>query len=142
MAGYFVFDPGDRNIGFSTGEDLAVNTFLDILTDTLYYTDGSTIFEWEGKTNARKVYTWRSARHRFPKLVNLGAALVEAESYDNLEFRLYADEELKHTHIVRNADPFRLPGGYISNLYEVELVGTDVVTGVSIAENIFDLSAG
>ncbi len=143
MAGYIVFDPDNTAVGLTTGDDVALNVFLDILTDTLYYTDGSEIFEWEGSlTSAAKTFVWKSAKHRFPKLVNLGAAMVEADSYVSLTFKLYADGVLKHTQTVTDGEPFRLPGGYLSNIYQVELTGTDTVTGVSIAENIFDLAAG
>lgn len=143
MAGYIVFDPDNTAVGLTTGDDVALNVFLDILTDTLYYTDGSEIFEWEGSlTGALKTFVWKSAKHRFPRLVNLGAASVEAESYASLTFKLYADGTLKHTQTVTDGEPFRLPGGYLANIYQVELTGTDTVNGVSIAETIFDLAAG
>ena len=143
MAGYIVFDPENSAVGLTTGDDIALNVFLDILTDTLYYTDGSEIFEWEGDSaDTPKIFVWKSAKHRFPRLVNLGAALVEADSYSSLTFKLYADGVLKFTKIVTDGKPFRLPGGYLSNIYQVQLSGTDTVTGVSIAETIFDLAAG
>ena len=143
MAGHIVFDPDNAAVGLTTGDDVAVNVFLDILTDTLFYTDGSQVFEWEGTlTGALKTFVWKSAKHRFPRLVNLGAASVEADSYVSLTFKLYADGVLKFTKTVTDGDPFRLPGGYLSNIYQVQLSGTDTVTGVSIAETIFDLAAG
>ncbi len=143
MAGYIVFDPENQAVGLTTGDSVAVNVFLDILTDTLYYTDGSDIFEWEGSaTSALKTFIWKSAKHRFPRLVNLGAASVEAESYNSLTFKLYADGTLKFTKTVTDGEPFRLPGGYLANIYQVQLSGTDTVNGVSIAETIFDLAAG
>lgn len=143
MAGYIVFDPENSAVGLTTGDAVALNVFLDILTDTLYYTDGSEIFKWEGSDDSSlKTFVWKSAKHRFPKEVNLGAALVEAESYVSLTFRLFADGVLKHTQTVTDGEPFRLPGGYLSNIYQVELTGTDTVNGVSIAETIFDLAAG
>jgi hypothetical protein len=141
MAGFFVFDTEKPEVGFSTGDDLALNIFLDILTDTMYYTDGSTIFAWEGGST-NKEYTWKSGKLRFPREVNLGAALVEANTFVDVVFKLYADGTLKHTQTVTNGEPFRLPGGYLSNIYEIELIGTDVVTGVAIAETVFDLAAG
>lgn len=141
MAGYFVFDPNNEGIGFSTGDVLAVNVFLDILTDTLYLTDGASITAWEGGLT-KQTYTWKSGKIRFAREVNLGAAIVEADSYDDVVFKLYADGTLKHTETVADGDPFRLPGGYLSNIYSVQVVGTDVVTGISIAENIFELSEG
>jgi hypothetical protein len=142
MAGYIVFST-DPDIGFSTGDDLAVNVYLDILTDTLYYTDGAAIYEWEGGST-NMTYTWKSGKIRFPNPVNLGAALVEAESYAALTFKLYADISgtmtLKKTQTVANGEPFRLPGGYLSGIYEIELTGTDIVNAVHVAENVFELA--
>ncbi len=142
MAGYIVFDPENSAVGLSTGAAVAVGVYLDVLTDTLYYTDGSEIFTWEGATSDLLTFTWKSAKHRFPKLVNLGAAMVEAESYAALTFKLYADGVLKLTKTVTDGKPFRLPGGYLANIYQVQLSGTDTVNGVSIAETVFDLAAG
>lgn len=141
MAGYFVFDPDNPETGFSTGDTLALNVFLDILTDTLYYTDGSDIFAWEGGTT-NKSYTWRSQKLRFQKPINLGAALVEAETYADITFKLYANGVLKHTETVLDDEPFRLPGGYLENIYEIEVTGVDVINGISVGETIFELAAG
>lgn len=140
MAGYFVFDSNNPEIGLSTGDEFALNSFLDILTDTLYYTDGSSIFAWEGGA-ASKSYTWKSGKLRLQYPMNLGGAVVEAETYVDVVFKLYADGVLKHTETVVDGEPFRLPGGYLSNIYSVELTGTDVVSRVAIAESMFDLRA-
>jgi len=145
MPGYIVFSPDDPTIGLSTGDDIAVNVFLDILTDTLYYTDGAAIYEWEGGST-NKEYTWKSGQLRLPYPTNLGAALVEAETYVDVVFKLYAKIEdamvLKHTETVADGEPFRLPGGFSSNIFEIELVGSDVVSGVAIGETVFDLAEG
>jgi len=87
-------------------------------------------------------YTWRSGQVRMSKKVNLGAAMVEAKTYVSLIFKLYADGVLITSVAVTDDEPFRLPGGYISNLYEIEIISTDIVEGVSLAQNIFDLAAG
>jgi len=142
MPGLIIFDPRRDEVGFSTGDELAAGTYLDIEEDKLYFTDTINIYEWEGNTGTNQTYTWRSGKIRLPKKVNLGAALVEADSYASLVFRLFADGTLMKSVTVTDGEPFRLPGGYLSNIYEIELVSTDVVTGVSAAENIFELARG
>lgn len=146
MPGLIVFDPDNDEVGLSTGDDLALNSFQDKRTDTLYFTDGLNIYEWGGDAVNRQEYTWRSGQIRLPSPVNLGAAIVEAPDYtgsgENITFRLYADGELKHTEVVADEEPFRLPGGYLSNLYEVEIVSTLPVTRLSVAESIFELLEG
>lgn len=145
MAGVFIFDPRNPDVGLSTATDIGVGVFLDILTDTLYYTDSTVIYEWQGGISD-KTYTWKSRKIRFPSPINMGAVLVEAESYANITFKLYADIDgtmtLKHTQTVASGEPFRVPGGYLSNIYQMEIIGVDVVNGVSISETIFDLKAG
>jgi hypothetical protein len=142
MAGYFVYAPGNQDIGFSKGDKYALNVHLDILTDTLYYTDGSSVYAWEdGVTNL--TYTWKSGKIRIEKEANMGAAIVQADSYADVVFKLWADISgtmtLKHTQTVASNEPFRLPGGYLSDTYQVQVVGTDVVTGIRVGESIFDL---
>ena len=146
MAGVIVIGPDDDNIGFTTGDELAVGVFHDIENDVLYFSDASSIFEWEGDSGNQQTYTWRSGQIRLPRPMNMGAAIVEADSYADVEFRLYANISgtmtLQSTVSPSDSEPFRLPGGYMSNLYEVQVSGTDVVTRISVAENIWDLAEG
>jgi hypothetical protein len=141
MAGFIVFNPDDESVGLSTGDDVALNVYLDIEADVLYYTDGSSIYEFDGGATL-KTYVWRSGKIRLPNKVNLGAAMVEADTFVDITFRLYADGVLKHTQVVADGEPFRLPGGYLSNIYEVEVEGVDEVAGISVAEHILELAAG
>ena len=48
---------------------------------------------------------------------------------------------MKHTQIVADDEPFRLPGGYLSSIYSVEIESTLPVTRFAVAENIFELAA-
>lgn len=146
MAGLIIFSPTDETIGFATGDELAINTYLDIENDTLYFVDGSRIYQWEGDSAAQQTYVWKSGKISMKNPINLGAAKVEAETYTDLVFKLYANIEgtmtLKHTQTVLDGEPFRLPGGYLSAVYEVELTGTDTVAELTAGENIWDLSDG
>lgn len=140
--GLIIFDPSDEAVGFSTGEDQAAGTFQDIKTDSLYFVDTVNIYAWEGNTALKQTYTWRSGKIRLNAKVNLGACLVEAETYVSTIFKLYADGILVTSLTILDGDPVRLPGGYLSNLYEIEIISQDKVSGVSAAQSIFELSAG
>lgn len=142
MPGVIVFDPNREGVGLSTGETQAAGTFLDIEDDALYFTDTVNIYKWEGNTALTQTYTWRSGKIRLSSKVNLGAVLVEAASYDFIIFKLYADGVLITSLQILDGDPVRLPGGYLSNIYEVEVTSTDNVNGISVAQNIFELAAG
>lgn len=67
-----------------------------------------------------------------------GSLLVGGEITDYaqrfLNFILYANGQQKYTEIVLNDQPFSLPSGYKSALYDVVISGNIPVYGVSIAE--------
>lgn len=142
MPGLIIFDPNRGEIGLSTNTELAAGVYLDIESDTLFFTDTINIYEWEGNPSLTQTYTWKSGKLRLAKEVNLGAVMVEADSYVSLVFNLYADGVLITSLGITDGEPARLPGGYLSNIYEVEVISTDTITGISVAENIFDLAAG
>lgn len=144
MSGLIIFDPADENIGLSVGDDEAIGTYLDIETATMYITDLNNIIEWEGAA-VNMTYTWKSGRIRTNRRVNMGAGIVEADSYSSVIFKLYAEINGVYTLVdsvgVNDDEPFRLPGGYLSNVFGVELVSSDRITSLAVAQNIFDLAS-
>lgn len=142
MPGVIIFNPSDNTVGLSTGDEQAAGVFLDIEEDVLYFTDTINIYEWEGNEALTQTFTWRSGKIRTANEINLGAVLVEADSYDSVIFNLYADGVQITSLVIADGEPVRLPGGYLSNIFEIEVISTDVVTGVSVAQNIFELAAG
>lgn len=144
MPGVVIFDPEDDNIGLSTGDDQAVGVHLDIETNSLYLTDLDNIIQWEGSAN-NMTYTWKSGQVRLPRPVNMGAAVVEADTYNNITFKLSALIDNIDTLItsipITSSEPVRLPGGYTSNIFTVELIGTDRVSTVAVGQSVFDLAS-
>jgi hypothetical protein len=55
-------------------------------------------------------------------------------------FKLYADGVLKHTQSVTSANPFRLPGGYHGQDFQVEVSTTGSIQGVALAHSMQELS--
>lgn len=143
MAGVIIISPDNEDAGISTGDELAVGVYADIENDILYFSDAQAVYEWEGHASNLQTFTWKSGKLRARRPINLGAAVVEADSYSSLTLKLYAEINnmmtLKHTQTVTSVQPFRLPDGYLSQIFEIELTGTDVVTSVRVGESIFDL---
>jgi hypothetical protein len=143
MGGVVIFDPNDENIGLSIGDDEAVGAHLDIEEGTLYLTDLTNIIEWEG-AGTNMTYTWKSGKIRMPRRVNMGAGIVEAESYNSVIFKLYAEVNGTYQLIdsvgVTDDEPFRLPGGYRSNVFGVQIESADRITSFAVAQNIFELA--
>ncbi len=143
--GVIIFDPNDRSVGFSTGDDQAAGVYLDIENDALYLSDLTNIIQWEGDAVNNMIYTWRSGKLRSPRPINMGAAMVDAESYVSVAFKLYAEVDGVSSIIasigVLDDEPFRLPGGYLSNVFEIELISTDRIVSVAVGQSVFDLAA-
>lgn len=146
MPGVIIFDPNDQNIGLSVGDDQANSVFLDIEEGKLYIADLSTIYEWEGDAATNMTYTWKSGKIRLPREVNMGAAMIEAESYDSITFKLFtvlAGVDTQITSVsVTSEVPFRLPGGHTGNVYWIEIISTDRISRVSVGQSVFDLAEG
>jgi hypothetical protein len=85
-------------------------------------------------------YQWRSGVFHLPSDVSMAAARVNASAYP-LTFKLYADGALKFTKTVASASVFRLPSGYRSRRYQVELSGTSNVREVGFATSVEELTS-
>lgn len=57
-------------------------------------------------------------------------------------FKLYANEKLVFTKNLSDSKPFRIPGGYLADTWEIEISGTDVtIHEVMLAETMAELAA-
>lgn len=144
MPGVIVFDPEDQNAGFSVGNDQAAGVYTDIENDAMYLSDLSNIYLWNGDTTTNQIAVWKSGKLRLDRAINLGAVLIDAESYDSVSFKLWAELEgsmsLITTVTIADNDPVRLPGGYTSSVYEIQITTTDRVYSIAIGESVFDLA--
>ena len=137
--GGFQFDPADGNQPFSMIEATAQAGYNDLVRDALYLNMGGTVRQWD-EGGAPYTYLWRSKIHEAPHQINFGWGQVIAGAYP-LTLRVYADGELKHSQVVSNREPFRLPSGYLADDWELELTGTNKVTAVYLAQGIDELKA-
>ena len=131
----FIFDPASED--FTDIDVYATAAFTDRLTDTLYLQVGNDIVAWNGGAT-KKTMTWRGKLNVLPVPVNMGVAQVFSGTYP-VTFKLYAEGVLKHTETVVGRSPFRMPGGYLADRYEVELSGANAITGFFVAETMQEL---
>lgn len=145
MPGVIIFDPDDENARFSVGNDQAAAVYTDIENDKMYLSDLSNILEWAGNSASKQTATWKSGHLRLQRPANMGAAVVQAESYNSVTFKLYAQIDgtmtLITSVVVGDNTPFRLPGGYTSALYQIEIITSDRIYSAAVGESIFDLSS-
>lgn len=134
----FLFDPSGELVFIDTAPTAGYN---EPLTDALYLQIGDFIERFDaGPTKIP--YQWHSKTFVTPRPVNFGVGRVRAASYTGLTFKIWGDGVLRHTQVVTSDMPFRLPAGYTSTAWEIEVSGTDDIYQVFAAEVILDLEAG
>lgn len=127
----FIFDL--RTGDFTDIDTYATAAYRDPVSDTLYLQIGDYICKWQGSTT-KKICTWKSPKFQLSRPANLAVGQVIANSYSNLTFKLYVDGALKMQGTVLNNKAFRLPSGYKSRFFEVEVTGTDDIQQINLAE--------
>lgn len=136
----FQFDPSDGNQPFSMLEAYALAGYNDLVRDALYLNVGGEIRQWD-EGGAPYTYTWRSRIHEAPYPTNFSWGQVLAETYP-VTLKVYADGVLKHTQVVADTLPFRLPGGFLAKDWEIELTSVYKTTAVYLAQGIDELKEG
>ena len=149
--------PGD----FVNYAPIFTATWFDPDSGYLYYTTGTNgdIVRWDDPAQPNTNYTWKSKVFVSQEPFNMGAARVVADyagvivppvwgTYDvawgdadvdwyvtePLVFKLYADKTLVTTISLSSSDVFRLPTGYKTDTYEVEVTGTVRVRSMHMGE--------
>lgn len=133
----FIFSPqtGDFiKVDMPHGIDAFYN---DLLTDTLYFLSGGTIYAWDRDMANPLSLTWVSKLFQAPKPVNFASAQVDVDGCAT--FELKADGTTVFTKEVTSGDPFRLPSGYYARDYYITLKGTCKVRKCSVATSVDDL---
>jgi hypothetical protein len=71
-----------------------------------------------------------------------GSALGQYEtvSPDKVQFSLYADGNIVYSRTVTSSEPFRLPSGYLSEVYNVGLTTTIPMYSVTVADSVVELA--
>lgn len=135
--GSFTFTPQQQVGEFVDCDDTFTAAFYDALEDRLYYTNGTAgvVYEWDNLDEPAQSARWKSKVMVTPNPGNLGAARVVGDySSNSVTFRLYADKALKFTRTVTDSKMFRLPTGYRTDTYEVEVEGPVRVRSIHLAD--------
>ena len=134
----FVIDPNNPT-GIYFLDFGADALYVDDLQDALYVLNGTLIKKWDA--GPALTTTVRSKLHRLPKPTQAFAcAEVRADAYP-VTFKLYADGALKHTEVVANGSPFRLPPGYYAQDIQIEIVTNKPVQGIMLAHSMQEMAA-
>lgn len=110
---------------------------FDELQDQLYVLDGVNVKRWDAGT--LMTCRARSKVFHLPRPMNFSAVEVVADSYP-LTIRVYADGALKHTQVVLNDKPFRLPSGFMAVDWQLEAELSGALQAVHMATSVQELS--
>ncbi len=132
--GTMIMDPSSPEMGIRFTDQHFLAAHHDGLLDSLLVWDPKqqSICLWDEGNPL--TYIWRSKRHILPIPACFTAARIEADSYNNLIFKLKVNEETLYSHTVLDNRGFRLPSGYQSRSLQIEVEGTDTVRQICVAE--------
>jgi len=140
VKGGFILDTENPQNGITWLDTHYTTGFVDTVNNTLFLIDvNGGIMEWNAGVTPL-TYQWKSKVFKTPKPVSFACARVFASAYP-VTFKVYADGSLKHTQTVANSDMFRLPSGFMSDEWELELSGTNDITSVEMASSVEELKA-
>jgi hypothetical protein len=140
IQGMFVIEPNNPDNGIVFFDLYATACYVDHLNDIMYLQVGNDIVAWD-QAATNLTYRWLSKEFDLDDEVTMQAGRVRATTYTSLTMRLYVDGVLKHTETVSSKEPFRMPGGYTSSRFRIEIEGTDELKLVDVAETMSELAA-
>lgn len=139
----FLLDPRNPNSGIyflSAGYETA---YFDDYADAMFVLDGVNVKKWDAGANFLTA-TFRSKVYRLERPVSFSCAKVVADAYPVTVKVLAADaggamvERLSRS--VSSQAPFRLPTGFRSTDWQVEVVCSSAVLGAALATSMDDLA--
>lgn len=135
----FVLDPSEPQAGMTQIDQYSKCIYADLEEDSIYFTDenATQIKQWDSDT-VSLAYTWRSQVFVMPNLVNFGWLKVRAASYP-VNFDLLADGASVYSGVINSSEAIRLPGGFLSDEWEIEVTGTARIKAIYVAENASEL---
>jgi hypothetical protein len=133
-----MFDPTTPN-GLYFLDFGADAVYVDDTNDALYILQGTEIKRFDDPLGAALTVTFKSKVFHQPKPI-VGFACAEVVGTYPATFKLYADGVLKHTQTVTSASPFRLPGGYHAQDFQIEVSTTGNMQLVAVAHSMQELA--
>lgn len=134
----FCFDPGnDQGLYFlDFGADAV---YVDDTNDSLYILQGTSVKRFDDPMGEAKTVTFKSKVFHQTKPVSAFSCAEVVGSYP-ATFKVYADGVLKHTQTVTNANPFRLPGGFRAQDWQLEISTTGNIQMAAMAHSMQELA--
>lgn len=117
-SGSLVFDFTGKQALFTTSNEWYSGAYSDRFRDALFAASGLNVLKID--SGANKTLLYRSRSFRLNRQNNFAFGQLIAKAYP-VTMRVYAGGVLRHTQTVENADPFRLPSGFLESVWEIEV---------------------
>ncbi|MBB6578944.1 hypothetical protein HNP33_003049 [Comamonas odontotermitis] len=116
---------------------LAQCTFTGLMADQLYYVVGSKIYAFHAGEDQQ--CRWKSREMVLTRPLNF--AFAQAVASGNWNIKFYADDVLTHTEtITQKVTDFRLPAGFMSDRWKIEVSGQGRFRELRVAEKAKELA--
>jgi hypothetical protein len=140
----FVFDAAAGAVRTLTIGRPVYDAIYDSVDNALYllvYDSGYRVLSLGAGDDA--AFTYKTRQVRVPAATNMACGRVfgDQDEESPVTLKMYCDGTLMHTATVSNTAPFRLPGGFRSQLFEVQAEGSAAVTLIELATSISELIA-
>ena len=146
---------------FVDGDFVFTASWYDAVTNELYIASGTDgdIFKWDDPGQPLGTMTWKSKTLVAKDFTNLGAARIVADytgedqstiwnfteatweddeqlwdQLDNITFKLFVNKELIFTKTQSTSEVFRLPAGYLTDTFEVEISSVVRVRAIHLGD--------
>lgn len=110
---------------------------VDLWSGKSWVIVGQNLYEIFPSSTPDRDYDWTSKVFRLANLASMGAGQVYADG--PVRVMVYAGTRLMLDRTVSNREPFRLPGGYKSDVWSIRLIGSARLRLAMVAETVADL---
>lgn len=139
--GAYIFDPLQVDFGLVELDIWFKSATRHHQTEQLFFLDNaSKVYQFDDTAAVKKPYTWKS------KLFDVGgdgvrllACNVIADSYSNLTIHIYSEGQLFYSRDVTSRKPFRLPNHSNRYDWQFEIISTDQVRDILLAQSMLEL---
>jgi hypothetical protein len=113
--------------------------WFDSVYGVLYFVEGTqgNVYKWNDLSSPPSRIVWKSKVLVTEDMHNIGAARVIADyqdSLDPIEFKFWVDKKLIYTNDIISSRVFRLPTGYRTDTFEVQVSGNVRIRAIHLGE--------
>lgn len=108
-------------------------------TDGLYFSNGSSVYQFAGVSAQRTSWHWKSGYLVLPTAVSF--ACFEVRCSGSVTVSVYADDTLQRTVVVDGHEIFRLPSGLMSKRWHLDVTGAAdaILHNINLATSMVEL---